>query len=162
MPPVNDSCATALPFPTSLPFTVTLDTTQATDDPGTPDPNWGSGNSYNGVWYTWQAPAGLTRLGVTMTDANEEGCLSMFTGSCGALVTPDSEPGGFATPGGYTVFNEDLVPGQRYYVLITSYDPGGCATLEITFFHPEPQGDFCTTIAAPPPPGGTCTVGLLP
>jgi hypothetical protein len=121
-----------------------IDTTTATNDPATPDSDWGSGDSNNGVWFTWTVPPGWTRLGITLHDDDYQGVLTVFEGSCGALVVPEEEQGGYSNgtrvDGGY-------VPGQTYYFLVTSYDPGGVAALTLTFFHPEPTGAICVTLS---------------
>jgi hypothetical protein len=147
MPPPNDLCTGALAL--TVPSTRVLDTTTATDDPSTPDSDWGSGNSYNGVWFTWTVPTGWTRLGITMQDANGEGVLTVFEGTCGSLAPPAEGQGGYSSPSGSTRINDAFVPGQTYYFLVTSYDPGGMSAQTLTLFHPEPAGDVCTVVATP-------------
>jgi hypothetical protein len=147
MPPPNDLCSGALPL--VVPSTQVLNTTTATDDPATPDSDWGSGHSYAGVWFTWTVPADWSRLGVTMQDEDGNGVLTVFEGSCGALVVAADEQGNYSTRGGHTRIDDGYVSGRTYYFLVTSYDPGGVAALTLTLFHPEPTGAVCVTLAAP-------------
>lgn len=136
MPPVNDLCAGAIDLGT-LPFSDVLDTTTATDDAATPDSEWGSGDSRNGIWFTW-TPLASGLLRITLQDAGGEGVLTIFRGSCGSLV--DTLLGGYGTPGGHTE-TAQLEGGETYYFLVTSYDPGGVAALSLSLaFEAEVDG----------------------
>ena len=142
--PANDLCVNAIAI-LGFPFSVTVDTTGATHDPATPDNNWGSGNSYNGVWYKWVATPGITRLSLTLAhDAGGLSVCSVLTGaSCGALVAP---PGGPGTNSGNTRIVQDLVEGQTYYFLLTTFTAGGIPAMTFSIAHPVPTGDFCITL----------------
>lgn len=110
--PTNDTCATATVIST-LPYSHSEDNTTAGAD-STPDGPCGSGSSYRGVWYTYTAGAGVTRLAVSVQDAATDGVVSAFSGSCGALLAM----GCTATGAGELFLT--VTPGDPYYFLVTS------------------------------------------
>ncbi len=155
--PVNDLCVNALAI-TSLPFAAVVNTTEATDDPGL---DCGNGNGYNGVWYKWTAPAGQHRIGVICNDPDFLGqVVTMFSGTCGALVYKLCADYDFPAPGSL----DDVTPGETYYFLLTSIEPGGFSAFSWGLIDPPPTGQFCLTVSCVPlelgcPPAPKATLG---
>ncbi len=136
--PVNDLCVNAIDIdPTSLPLTIVVDTTEATDDPG--DDCFGNG--YNGVWYKITIPSDWHRLTITSNDPDDLGqVITMLGGVCGAFtdtfdcIAYDSES------------TDDVTPGVTYYFLLTSADPGGLAAFSWSLSRAQPSGDVCVDV----------------
>jgi PKD repeat protein len=132
--PANDNFATATVIdPSSLPFTDTVDTTEATTEADEPT----GGCFYGGgtVWYAFTPPSG----GVFQVDTNASSyfhAINIYTGSSLAtlsLVTcgyPADRPRFRATA------------GTTYYIQVGAYNPSGTGTLQLTLSQvPAPAND---------------------
>lgn len=77
--PANDACSSATAIG-SIPFTATIDTTAATDDPGDPFPSCSFGG-LNTVWFTY-TPTKDTTLLLDTNGSDYGTSISVFTGGC--------------------------------------------------------------------------------
>jgi len=82
--PANDDCAHATVV-TSVPYTISADATQATNNDGGLDvcgsPAWGMND---GVWYTFTGNGGDVTVSVTPTGWNCQ--VDVYTGTCGSFT----------------------------------------------------------------------------
>lgn len=144
-PPPNDSCAAATPIPAlELPFTKTLDTTQATAD-GDPAVACVSPAPGNSVWYSFRPETSDTYAfdANASTPAEYQPVLALYTGSCGGL-----SPVANACARGRLAAT--LQAGTTYYLLVAGagvvVDPGIRIALNGV--------DLCPS--GPGPGGGDC------
>lgn len=113
-PLANDDCSGATDA-SSLPYTQTKDTSPATaDGPAISDGPCGSGQSYYGIWYKCTVPGGVTRLAGNVSDVENRGVLTAFSGSCGALVNMG------CTNAGSSELFIDVTPASTYYFLVSN------------------------------------------
>ncbi len=130
-PPANDDFANRTVIP-SLPYTDTLDMTEATADPT--DPIYCGGPDVATVWYEFTAPADLF---VTATTDGSD-----FLAGINVLIGDPSDPAnlGFVTCGLPSVgfFAET---GTTYYLMVTPYDASTAPGMLVL-----------TAEEAPPPP----------
>lgn len=143
-PPPNDACANAITV--TLPFSTTVNTTEATDDPSYPDTNCGSGDSFNGIWYRWVAPAdypyATMRCRLRDDGVGTWSVITMFSGDdCGSLV--DTGECNAGTSSGFTA-NFPITPGTTYFFLLTTFASGGLAAIDLEL---GASGDFCTALS---------------
>lgn len=136
----NDDCAGAIDLGPTLPASVTIDTRNADADV-VPDSGCGSGVSHHSVWYKSVIPAGVTRIGVKVTDSGNLGVVTILATSCaGISVGCSSSP---------TEVLITVIPGVTYYYMVTSdTNTGITATLTIRDATlPAPGSNtFCLTI----------------
>lgn len=124
--PSNDIQANATAI-TSLPFSETVDTSEATTDAQDAALNaeCGAPATNGSVWYSWTAPAGLDGVVVDVS-------ASSFT--AGALIAASDGQGGWnVVTCGPDATGTDVVAGQEYLILAFSDNPGVTGgTLRIT------------------------------
>jgi hypothetical protein len=77
--PANDACGSATPI-AALPFTASVDTTAATDDPADPFPSCSFGG-LNTVWFTYTPSKGTTLL-LDTNGSDYTTSISVFIGGC--------------------------------------------------------------------------------
>jgi hypothetical protein len=126
---------------TSLPYTTSLDTTEATRSDDDPPACWATSPQAT-VWYAYTAPADL-RLKAELT-ANFDVMLGVLIGTRGSLGVVDCS----------ALMNPlllDLHVGQTYYFMIGGGDWGGSvngsATLTLALIPPPPNDEFNNAIA---------------
>jgi len=132
--PANDEIGAATAIG-SLPFTDTLDTTEATtaaDDPQC------AGNGQT-VWYTF-TPSADIRLDANTFGSSYDTTISVYTGSPGALtqIACNDDSAGFQSQ-----VNFDATGGQTYYIMAGSYFSASGGNLTLTLRQAPPP---------PPPP----------
>lgn len=129
--PANDEIGAATAIG-SLPFTDTLDTTEATTAAGDPDC---AGNGPT-VWYTF-TPGADIRLDANTFGSSYDTTISVYTGSPGALtqIACNDDAAGLQSQ---VVF--DATGGQTYYIMAGSFGSGSGGSLTLTLRQ------------APPPP----------
>lgn len=118
--PSNDDFSHAAEI-TSLPFSETIDSSQATaalDDP------YGCSNNYRTVWYRLQATSS-SRIALSTSDYPYATAMSVWTGSPGSLTLVACNQMAYP-PTSYTSFA--AVAGQTYYIMLSG-----------TYYYPEPS-----------------------
>lgn len=131
-PPSNDTAATATPI-TALPFSDTLDTTEATtdDEDAALNTNCGAPATNGSVWYSVEATAPAYLVDVSQSDFLAG--VIVATGQPGALELVNCGPDSIAF---------EAVSGQTYYIMAFSDDPavvGGQLSIAVTEAEPAPK-----------------------
>jgi hypothetical protein len=147
--PANDACATATAIP-SLPYTESIDASQATNNDGIIDVCSGMND---GVWYTFTGTGG--DINVEVTDVIEwDPELGVFTGTCGTFTCVDQADAG-GTGDGETLTIAATELGTTYYINIGHYSgfddvPEGIFTVNVTEAVPATpiDNDSCATAIA--------------
>jgi len=127
--PANDEIGAATAIG-SLPFTDTLDTTEATtaaDDPQC------AGNGQT-VWYTF-TPSADIRLDANTFGSSYDTTISVYTGSPGALtqIACNDDSAGLQSQ---VIF--DATGGQTYYIMAGSFFSASGGSLTLTLRQPPP------------------------
>lgn len=140
-PPSNDDFddATAI---SSLPFTSTLDTREATAANDDPSHCWWGTNS---VWFRYTAPAdGFVRM-KTNRPEDEQPAVSAFTGERGALTWT---PGACQAPHG-TATTFPVTAGTTYHILVQDTRFAGPVTLDVEPAPRSANDDFASAVDVP-------------
>jgi hypothetical protein len=130
-PPANDTFAGAVVI-SALPFSATVDTTQATTDANdaNANANCGAPATEASVWYAF-TPASTTTVGVDVSASDYSAGVIVVTGSPGNFQLETCGPGsvGFSATAGVT-----------YYILAFDDTPGGTngGTLQISVSELQP------------------------
>jgi PKD repeat protein len=132
--PSNDDFANATVIdPSSLPFTDTVDTIQATTEADEPT----GGCSYNGgtVWYAFTpSNSGLYRVDTSASDYSNT--ITIYTGS--SLPTLSAVACGYW----YDPPTYHATAGTTYYIQVGGYFSSGTLHLTLSFLPPPPNDDF--------------------
>jgi hypothetical protein len=131
-PPSNDTSATATPI-TALPFSDTVDTTEATtdDEDAAVNTSCGAPATNGSVWYTFEATAPAYLVDVSQSDFTAG--VIVATGQPGALELVNCGPSSIGF---------EAVSGQTYYVMAFSDDPavvGGQLVIAVSEAEPAPK-----------------------
>jgi hypothetical protein len=131
-PPSNDTIGAATPI-TTIPFTDTVDTTEATtdDEDAAVNTNCGAPATNGSVWYQLEASAFAYLVDVSQSDFTAG--VIVATGQPGALELVNCGPSAIAF---------EAVSGQTYYIMAFSDDPavvGGQLALSVTEAEPAPK-----------------------
>ena len=138
--PSNDLCDNAIPI--SCGSSISGTTTGSTfDDAGF----CGTSNTAGGVWYTFTATNPIATLS-TCNNANYDTKISVYSGSCGALVCVGGQDDNFDA--GCLNFTTKLTVvttiGQQYWVLVHGFGQAtGDFTLSIDCVNPVVPNDLC-------------------
>lgn len=137
--PANDECVGATLIP-STPFTDTVDTTTATNNPSDPILSCNIGNDGNTVWYVWTPDDDITinisTDGSTEPDGDPlDTAHGVFTGTCGALTQVACVDVGLTDN---LIF--EATGGETYYVKFGEFADG------------VGGGNLVVTVDLPPPP----------
>lgn len=135
----NDLCKDALPI--SCDVTVSGLTTNATfDNVGT----CGTSNTAPGVWYTFEATKDFVELS-TCNQASYDTKISLFTGSCDALVCVGGQDDNLGECG-FDFTTKVLLhtnPGDTYYVLVHGFG-GATGSFDLTMTcYDAAENDLC-------------------
>jgi hypothetical protein len=137
--PTNDTIAGATPI-SALPFTATLDTTQATTDAGDAslNANCGAPATEASVWYTYTASAD----GAVVIDVSQS---SYSAGVIVAIGTPGSLSIDACGPGAVA---EAVTAGETLYIMAFDDTPGSGngGTLHISVDNAPPPPDLSVTV----------------
>ncbi|WP_162907193.1 DUF6299 family protein [Allorhizocola rhizosphaerae] len=138
-PPANDTFAGAIAIP-SLPFSTTLDTSEATTDADDAEANvpCQAPATEASVWYSYTPPAD-TAIVLDMSAADYEGGFLVMTGAPGSFEIVDCGPDAIAF---------EAVAGTTYYILVIDDGSTSGSGGKLSF----------TAEAAAPPPVVTLTV----
>lgn len=139
----NDTCATATVI-TSLPYSNSENNANATSDPTYSDAPCGSGLSYYGVWYTYTAETGVTRIAASSIDTASDSIVTAFSGSCGTPVTQ-----GCIDPASGELFIT-TIPGDPYFFLVTSKSNTPTTIIFRLRNASFPSNSFCAEFACGP------------
>lgn len=131
-PPVNDTIATATAI-TAVPFSETVDTTEATtdDEDAAVNANCGAPATNGSVWYTLEATAAAYIVDVSQSDFTAG--VIVATGSSGNLSVVTCGPQSIAF---------EATAGETYYLMAFSDDPaviGGQLAIEVIEAEPAPK-----------------------
>jgi hypothetical protein len=138
-PPANDDITGAVPI-AALPFTVALDTAQATAAPD--DPNCFTSGAT--VWYVF-TPAVDTPIDARTIGSNYDTTLGVYTGAPGALTeVVCNNDFGFETNG--SVARLIAQAGQTYYLMVgaNAGQIGADLVFSMTTIPPPPNDDIAT------------------
>ncbi|MFI5395104.1 MAG: hypothetical protein ACHQ9S_06180 [Candidatus Binatia bacterium] len=138
--PANDACDQAAAID-MLPYFDAVDTNGASTNAADPYPACGSGSRDRRVWYRFDATTDET-IAVDTSDSNYDTIVSVYTGSCGALVPV---PDGCGAMRGQ--LNVPVVASQRYYVMVSA-SRAQAGILAFTVVH----GELASTPTATPTP----------
>ena len=138
-PPVNDTFGNAIAI-TSLPFSASLNTREATTDTVDEEANADCGAPFTlaTVWYTYTAPADGALL-LDMSAANYSGGFLVVTGAPGSLEVVNCGP---------TTIAVEIEAGVLYHIMVLDDDDADGAGGDLSF----------TAREAPPPPEVTLVV----
>jgi hypothetical protein len=152
-PPINDTCATALPL---------IVGSNPVDPTGADYDDVDACGEDRNVWYAF-TPAASGAYSFTRSGTNYGEISGIFSGSCADLHT--------LTCGGFNGIIA-LTAGQTYYVAVADWTQSGPFQLDITTAPAPAAGDACSTAvaatlganagdtsAATFVPGGTCNTG---
>ncbi len=134
--PANDNFANATVIdPSSLPFTDTVDTTQATTEAD--EPTGGCFYSEGTVWYSF-TPSSSGVFRVDTTASSYFHAINIYTGS--SLPTLSLVTCGYQSD--RPTFR--ATAGTTYYIQVGAYNPSGTGTLQLTLSQvpPPPNDDF--------------------
>jgi hypothetical protein len=138
--PANDECSGATVVG-PIPYTDTVDTTTATNNPSDPLLSCNGGNDGNTVWYVWTPDEDIT-VNISTEGSTEPGgdpldtAHGVFTGTCGSLTQVACVDIGLT---------DDLIfeatAGETYYIKFGEYLDGvGGGNLVVTVdLPPEPE-----------------------
>jgi hypothetical protein len=137
--PTNDTIAGATPI-SALPFTATLDTTQATTDAGDASLNadCGAPATEASVWYTYTAPADGAVV-IDVSQSSYSAGVIVATGTPGSLFIDACGPGAVA---------EGVTAGETLYIMAFDDTPGSGngGTLHISVDNAPPPPDLSVTV----------------
>lgn len=137
----QDECSGAanIALDTPTPF----DTTAATNNAADPAFGCGGGSPANDIWFEFTAPASYTATVTTCNTATYDTRLSVWSGSCGALVSEGCNDDLFGTCSGNTSqLDVALVAGTQYWVRVAGFNTAtGMGDLLVT--GPPPPPDEC-------------------
>jgi hypothetical protein len=137
--PTNDTVAGATPI-SALPFTATLDTTQATTDAGDAslNANCGAPATEASVWYTYTAPADGAVV-IDVSQSSYSAGIIVATGTPGSLSLDNCGPGAVA---------EAVTAGETIYIMAFDDTPGSGngGTLQISVDTAPPPPDLSVTV----------------
>jgi hypothetical protein len=128
-PPSNDAIGGATVV-SALPYTATLDTSQATTDATDAQANQecGAPATNNSVWFKYTAGPTDTRVAADTTGSTYSTGVLIATGTPGALVLEGCGPVSSGVP---------TTPGTTYYIMVfADFGPGG--TLHVSIHGPGP------------------------
>jgi len=137
--PANDECVGATVIP-AIPYTDTVDTTTATNNPSDPLLTCNGGNDGNTVWYVW-TPAEDIEVNISTDGSTEPGgdpldtAHGVFTGTCDALTQVACVDVGLTDN---LIF--EATAGETYYVKFGEFLDG------------VGGGNLVVTVDLPPPP----------
>lgn len=125
-----DTCSAARSI-TALPYTNTVMTNVATTDASDPYPACGGGSRLHSVWYRFTAATTGTVTANTF-GSNYDTILSVYTGSCGALVPVASGCNDDANGTVQSQVSFSTTAGTTYFVMVTAYSgTGGSLVLNL-------------------------------
>jgi hypothetical protein len=137
--PTNDTVAGATPI-SALPFTATLDTTQATTDAGDASLNVGCGAPATeaSVWYSYTAPADGAVV-VDVSQSSYSAGVIMASGAPGSLSLDACGPGAVV---------DTVTAGETVYIMAFDDTPGSGngGTLQISVVNAPPPPDLSVTV----------------
>jgi len=137
--PTNDTVAGATPI-SALPFTATLDTTQATTDAGDAslNANCGAPATEASVWYSYTAPADGAVV-IDVSQSSYSAGVIVATGTPDNLVLDNCGPGAVA---------ESVTAGQTVYIMAfdDTAGSGNGGTLQISVDNAPPPPDLSVTV----------------
>jgi hypothetical protein len=149
-PPPNDECDTATTV-ASFPFTETIDTRGATNNPADPMLSCNDdGNQTDGktVWYVW-TPTNNATVNISTDGSDYDTVLGVFTGTCGNLTQVACADVGITDD---LIF--DATAGVTYYIKVGEFQSGsGAGTLVFSIKEPPSmfQGPESGSIASGAP-----------
>lgn len=137
--PTNDTIAGATPI-SALPFTATLDTTQATTDTddASLNANCGAPATEASVWYSYTAPANGAVV-IDVSKSSYSAGVIVATGTPGSLSIDACGPGAVA---------ETVIAGETLYIMAFDDTPGSGngGTLQISVDIAPPPPDLSVTV----------------
>jgi hypothetical protein len=137
--PTNDTIAGATPI-SALPFTATLDTTQATTDAGDASLNadCGAPATEASVWYSYTAPADGAVV-IDVSQSSYSAGVIVASGTPGSLFIDTCGPGAVA---------ETVTAGETVYIMAFDDTPGSGngGTLQISVDNAPPPPDLSVSV----------------
>ncbi len=150
----NDSCATATSV-TSLPFTASVDVTDAADDPAPPDSVCGA--SSQNAWFAVHSSAATTIL-VETPDTATSTSVNVYRGACGSLV----DVGCDGQSDGGTKVLVPLGPGETLYVAVSGSPGAFPVSITTARIDATPPSLSAAVLSGDPSPLGGAFSGFGP